>query len=391
MSDRPRVLITNADERSMLAVCRSLHAGGYAVTAASSTRLASAQWSRCCSRRLRVVDPRRSSTQFVEQLRDELKSRSYRALIAGSDSALLAISEQRERLQTLTELGLPDRSVLERAMSRECLAQAADQAGLPVAASLRCENVEQAVTAGERLGFPVAIKSTQAARGAEHAVHSVPKGRVVSTTAELAEAAAGFVGDMLVQRWVRGDVVSLGGVFAGGRLLGAATSRYRRMWPPTSGSVTFSETIAPPPGLLDAVRRLMLVVGWEGIFELELIQASPNELVPIDLNPRPYGSLALAQAAGVPLAALWCDWLTRRSPEQAAGSGTVLARPGMRYRWEDGDFRNALWQLRHGHLGAALRPLRPYSKVTHAHFRLTDPLPLLARTLHLGQRLISER
>lgn len=377
----------------MLAVCRSLHRAGYAVTAASSTRLAAAQWSRSCSRRLRIADARESSERFIEQLRRELTLHPYGTLIAGSDSSLLAISQMRERIETLTKLGLPSPSIVERAMHRELLAQAAEQVGLRSATSIRCNDVEQALAAAEQLGFPVAVKSVDAAQPAAQAVESVPKGQVVGTVAELTAAAAQFRDGMLLQRWVAGDVISLGGVFADGRLLGVATSRYRRMWPAESGSVTFSETTSPPPALLDAVARLMRVIGWEGIFELELIQSSSDAFTPIDLNPRPYGSMALAGAAGVPLAAIWCDWLLGRRTTSLANAApqlteTRLALPAVRYRWEDGDLRNLTAQLRQGRHKAALRVLRPHRRVTHAHFQRADPLPLLARTLYLGKRLI---
>lgn len=373
----------------MLAACRSLHGAGYNVTAASSTALAAAQWSRSCSRRLRVVDARDDASRFVEQLRDELTHNRYGTLVAGSDSSLLAISQRREQLEELTTLGLPSHSIVERALQRETIEQAARQAGLSWATSIRCVSVEQALAAAHQLGFPVAVKSISAARYGRGAVESVPKGRVVSTAKDLAVAAAGFRDGLLIQRWIAGELVSFGGVFAGGRLLGVAVSRYKRTWPPEGGSVSFSETISSPDRLHEAVQGLVLALGWEGIFELELIQSRTGEFVPIDFNPRPYGSMALANTAGSPLAAIWCDWLLRRhlpsNPPQP-----VYTRPGMRYRWEDGDMRHLAWQLRQGHHRAALKPLRPSRHVTHAHFQVADPLPLLARGIYLGKRLWDE-
>jgi predicted ATP-grasp superfamily ATP-dependent carboligase len=143
--------------------------------------------------------------------------------------------------------------------------------------------------------------------------------------------------------------------------------------------------VPSPPALEDMVERLLAVIGWEGIFELELIQSGPRHFVPIDFNPRPYGSMALATAAGVPLATIWCDWLLGRRPQPAR------ARPGCRYRWEDGDLRHLAWQLRRRHYGAAVASLRPHRDVTHAHFKLTDPLPLLASGLYLGGHYLDGR
>jgi predicted ATP-grasp superfamily ATP-dependent carboligase len=381
VNDQPRVLITNAEERSMLATCRSLRRGGYEVTAASSTMFAPAQWSRSCARRVRIVDARTDANRFVEQLRRELIRHSYATLIAGSDSALLAISRQRESLSELTELGLPSPTVIERVLNRESLAEAAAQTGLVPAVSIRCVGVEEALAAANQLGFPVVIKATKAASPSGEAVAGAPKGQIVSCEADLALRAQAFPDGLLIQRWAGDDLISFGGVIGGGRLLGVAVSRYRRMWPPDSGSVAFGETIAAPARLEEMVRQLLITIGWEGIFELELIQSAPGEFVPIDLNPRPYGSMTLASAAGAPLAAIWCDWLLGRDPRP------VHARAGYRYRWEDGDLRHVFWQLRRGRFRSALEPLRPHRGVVHAHFQGSDPLPLLARGLYLGKIL----
>jgi predicted ATP-grasp superfamily ATP-dependent carboligase len=385
---RPRVLITNAEERSMLAACRSLHQGGYDVTAASFTALAPAQWSRSCTRRLRIIDARTDANRFVEQLRQELARHSYAALIAGSDSAMLAISRGDGHLRELTELGLPSSVVIERVLSRESLAEAAKQVGLTAVPSTRCASVDEALAAGRALGFPVVLKSTDAALADAGAVSGVPKGRLVHSEAELRSAASAFRDELLVQPVVPGEPISFGGVIAEGRLLAIVVARYLRMWPPSGGSVTFAETILAPSGLAERVQGLLTDIGWEGIFELELIRTGApgqSDFVPIDLNPRPYGSMALASAAGAPLAAIWCDWLVQ-GRTQVAHDQPVHAQPGIRYRWEDGDLRHMWQELRNGRPRSALAPLRPRRGVTHAHFQSSDPLPLIARGLYLCKR-----
>lgn len=381
------MLVTNAEERSILAAIRALQRAGYDVAGASHTRLAAGQWSRSCRRRVQVADPRIDAELFVEQLRAELQRRPCDVLLAGSDTALLAISRRRERLRELTELGLPGPAVVERSLTRECLAEAAARTGMTPATSIRCDGIEQALAAASQLGFPLVLKSVHAATAGAHAVRAAPKGRIVRSASDLVEALPDFPGEQLLQRYVAGELISFAGVTATGRLLGCAVARYRRTWPPDGGSVSFGETIVPPPGLMEATRGLLADIGWEGIFELELIRTPAQEsaFVPIDLNPRPYGSLALATAAGAPLAAIWCNWLLRREPGTMQGP-PVCAQPGFSYRWEDGDLRHMWHELRGGRWRAALAPLRPHRGVTHAHFQSSDPLPLLARALYLGKR-----
>jgi predicted ATP-grasp superfamily ATP-dependent carboligase len=172
------------------------------------------------------------------------------------------------------------------------------------------------------------------------------------------------------------------GVMIPGEMVAFAVARYVRTWPPEAGNVAFAETVEPPDGLREKVAAMLDALGWTGIFELELIRSDGGEFFSIDLNPRLYGSLALASRAGAPLAAIFCDWLLDRRPAR------VTARAGVRYRWEDADLRYVVARLRSHRYRDAVAALRPRRDVAHAHFRLSDPGPMLARALLLsGRRL----
>jgi predicted ATP-grasp superfamily ATP-dependent carboligase len=127
---------------------------------------------------------------------------------------------------------------------------------------------------------------------------------------------------------------------------------------------------------------VLRTLGHAGIFELELIERDNGTFAALDLNPRPFGWMALALRAGANLPAIWCDWmLGRKSPRTSA-------RPGVAYRWEDADLRHLVWQLRRGHLVAAASVLRPRGGVAHAYFELADPGPLPAAILQLARRRV---
>jgi hypothetical protein len=95
--------------------------------------------------------------------------------------------------------------------------------------------------------------------------------------------------------------------------------------------------------------------------------------------------MALAVGAGANLPALWCDHVLGRRSVSPDG-----ARVGVRYRWEDGDIGNAVAQLRRGRFRSAAAVLRPHRRVVHAHFRIDDPAPLLARMLLIAKK-VSQR
>ena len=130
------------------------------------------------------------------------------------------------------------------------------------------------------------------------------------------------------------------------------------------------------------LETLWAELGWEGLFELELIERGDASWYAIDLNPRPYGSLALAIGAGANLPAIWCEHLLGSSPQ------AVTASPGVFYRWMDADLRHGLWQLRNGN-GTRSRAggvLSTHRGVVHPYFRGADPGPGVARLVEVGRR-----
>jgi predicted ATP-grasp superfamily ATP-dependent carboligase len=369
------VLVTNAEERSVVAACRALHAAGYRVTGVGASRLAAGHWSRAVDRRLVLPDPRDDLESFVGGLEEELRGGGYAALVAATDPALLAVALARERLEPLVAIGLPEPAAVDRSLDRLALLDAARAAGVDSPPSYPCEDLDAALRHARELGFPVLLKARHPVVPAGATVAQSPPARPAGDPAQLAEMLPRYGFPCLVQRNDTGPVYSFAGVFADDRLLAFAASRYVRTWPPAAGSVAFSETVEPEESMRRQTETLMRAIGWEGIFELELIRSPDGSFAAIDFNPRPYGSMALAHGAGAPLAAIWVDWLTGRDPQ------TAVARPGVRYRWEDADLRNVTWRLRRGRVRDAARVLRPHRGVVHPYFRLADPGPLAARLL----------
>jgi hypothetical protein len=72
--------------------------------------------------------------------------------------------------------------------------------------------------------------------------------------------------------------------------------------------VSFAQTIAPPPDLRRKVSDLLGVLGWQGVFELELIESEDKGFIAIDFN-RVCSAPRADHLAGAPLTAAWCDWV----------------------------------------------------------------------------------
>jgi predicted ATP-grasp superfamily ATP-dependent carboligase len=379
---RATVLLTNGEERSVLAAARGLAAASYRVSCAAGSRQAAALWSRACHEQLLLPDVFSGVAEFESELEDLLGTGNYQLMIPGTDAALLVVSEGRSRLERLTTLGLPSAEAVEAVLDKRTLLQSAATVGVRTPDSLVCQTRDEVLAAGDEFGLPVVVKArSSVTREGDRVVQH--RSIVVADNESLVAATREVELPCIVQQLeTQARLLSVAGVAVDGSLLAVAASRYLRTWPVRAGAAAFSETVAPPAGLVDAAGAVLERLGWHGIFELEFLETHKGDTLLIDLNPRVYGSLALAIAAGANLPAIWCDFLLGEWRTDAL----VTARPGMRYRWEDADIRNCLHNLRGGRLREAAAVARPRRNVSHAFGRLNDPGPLAAHALALGAR-----
>lgn len=376
MDTAAAVLLIDAQERSAPIACQSLSRAGYRVGAASSERPAPGQWSRFCDERFDIPDPRVDSRKFAQAVAEVGHGGGFGTIMPGSDAALIAISSHRDLFPAEIELGLPSRKVVDACVSKVSLIECAGDAGLAVPETVVCADRDEAFSAAARLGYPVLLKPRRTVFSEDGDIRQRGSFLAVDQSS-LSGRLSEFGLPCLLQRRICGPLHSIGGVIAAGELLCLAISRYIRTWPPSAGSVSFSETVPAPANLLQRVGKLVAATGWEGIFELELIETKRGEFAAIDFNPRLYGSLALAVEAGAPLPAIWCDWLIRGRVARCT------ARPGVPYRWSDADLRHVWAFLRRGRPLAAAAVLRPRKGTVHPYLRGRDPAPAAARLLQM--------
>ncbi len=371
--------MTDAEERSVVAAVRGLARAGYEVTATSSQRPAAGFWSRAAKQRLRLPDAREDQLGFVERLEETLERQRHDVLLPGTEASMLAASAGRERLARLTHLGIPPHEVVEQSLDKGALMEAAAANGIASPKGMVSRDWTELDAAARNFGFPFVLKPQRSLVSRGDVLRHCGS-VLVHDEQELEQRIGQFGFPVIVQHAERGaPVYSFAGVYAGGRLLACAFARYFRTWPPEAGSASFAETRLPDPALTEQVASLIREIGWEGIFELELLQLEDGRFAVIDFNPRVYGSLSLALSAGANLPAIWCDWV--RTGE--AASGVVTARPGVRYRFEDAELRNFVSMVSQARLGEALGIARPRREVAHAYFSWGDPGPLVVHAIEL--------
>jgi predicted ATP-grasp superfamily ATP-dependent carboligase len=344
-----------------------------------------AAWSRTTEGRIPLPPPRSSPERFVEALVDRVSSGAWDVLLPGTEASLLPISAAREALEPHVGLGLPPHSVVVASLDKLLLQRTATDLGLGPPTSVACADRSAASAAAAELGFPLVVKPERSLRAASDA----PGASLEQMTPIIAEdqagldAAVSLLGVPLTVQRFDSDarLVSCAGVRLPEGVVGFTVTRYARTWPPDVGSAVLARTVEPPNGLRTGTEDILSQIGWQGIFELEFLEQADGRFGAIDLNPRPFGWLSLAVAAGANLPAIWCDHVLGRRGGRAAD-----AAPGHSYRWEEGEARYIARHVRRLDWRALAR-LRPQRNVTHACFEARDPAPLVAQSLELAGNL----
>jgi hypothetical protein len=343
-----RVLLTDGgagQARSTLAAVRALGVAGYApaVTVSAPHSLAAA--SRYCTRRIEV--PPVGTSGYAEAVDEELRGGGYLCALPSSDAAMLA-------------LGMP----VERLLDKHSLSEEARRVGIPVPEAMRFDSWGDLLAGAAQIDYPVVIKSSIMGTSV-----------LVAHSRRALDAADGgaFVGPLLAQAYLSEELFSISGVMWEGRLIASVHQGYLRTWPPQAGGACAAVTVERDPAKDEPLARLL--EGLSGVFHAQFVAGRL-----IDVNPRLYGSLPVAVRAGANLPAIYCDIL-----RTSRVGGFVTARPGVHYRWLEGELRHVAQEVRANRMSVreGLRILRPRRAVAYSVESWRDPAPVLARFRHV--------
>jgi predicted ATP-grasp superfamily ATP-dependent carboligase len=195
------------------------------------------------------------------------------------------------------------------------------------------------------------------------------------TTEELARSIATLPDDerVVVQERAPGRLIAVALVLEpSGRIAAAFQQEASHTWPADAGPSRLAVSVPLNHDLVERIRRLLAELGYWGLAELQFMFDGTTHRL-IDVNPRLYGSLSLAVAAGVNLPVIWHAVATGRR-----NLDPPVYRVGVTYRWMEAQIYAAI----HGEVQALLhRPTRPR---VGAFWSARDPVPAL---LLAGQAL----
>jgi len=364
-------LVTDAHIPSAVAAIRALGRAGIRTTALAPERFAAGRWSRYADHRALGPDSTSDPVGFAAAVAELAGRRGPLLVYPGQEEALSALLADDHARSPCVRMPYPGEASLAPLRDKRCLPALAARVGLRTPSTLAAGRADEVLRG--RLPERCVIKPTAISGelGGVRVADSVEELRTLLAALPPAE-------EVLLQERLSGTLAALSVVIdRGGSVVRRFQQRTLRTWPPEIGVSSLAVGVVSDEELTNRVRALLAETGFWGMAQLQFLE-QPDGPRLIDVNPRIYGSLALALASGVNLPAAWHAVALGHSIEAAAPY-----RVGVTYRWLEADAMSGL----RGDLGRLLaRAPRPVTGPVWARDDLRGSVVLAADAVRVGAR-----
>lgn len=381
-----KVLVLDGNQRSALAMTRSLGRQGISVLVADSTPHSLAGHSRYCARECHYPSPDLDVQRFVAHLAQMIDQEGIGTVFPMTDITTATLLQHKEALGDV-KLPYPAFAAYETASNKAELFQRAEKLGIPTPQTHYINTPSDLDAVFESLQYPIVIKPAKS--------NILVNNQWVSTEVSIAEsaqvlrqrvAATPWLRDhpYMLQEYIQGQGQGLFALYNQGTPLAFFSHKRLREKPPRGGVSVYCESAPVNPAMHNIAEQILGDLAWHGVAMVEFKVAADGTPYLMEINARFWGSLELAVRAGVDFPYLLYQMAQGEKP-----APVVNYQEGQRLRWLLGDLDHLYLVLKDpsigvgAKLGAALHLLTtsPFG-TDHDTFRISDPGPFLHELRH---------
>jgi predicted ATP-grasp superfamily ATP-dependent carboligase len=382
-----KVLVLDANQRSALAIIRSLGRHGLAVVAADHGENALGAASKYVTASVRYPDPATSPRAFADEIRALVERLRIDTIVPATDLTTMLLVSQPNPAE-FARLAAPQAASYETLTDKARLLELAVRLGIPAPETQIAETTAAVVEAANDMGFPVVLKPARSRYLKGDRVLSTSV-QIVSSPGALTEALRGqeWLEDIpcLVQRFVPGHGAGIFSLYGSSGPVAWFAHRRIREKPPTGGVSVLCESAPIDPVMQSAAAKLLAAAQWTGVAMVEFRIGPDGRPCLMEVNGRFWGSLQLAVDCGVDF-----PWLLYRITHGLPLTELEPYVVGKRLRWLLGDLDSLLIQLRRGRTPSRVKT-QAISAFLHSFvdplcrqeiLRMSDPQPGIREVVH---------
>jgi predicted ATP-grasp superfamily ATP-dependent carboligase len=292
-----RVFVTDGYWRKTLAAVRALGRCGVQVTTGESTYLAPALFSRYSHSRVRTPSPVLQPSHYLDFLEEYLSHHPHHVLMPMEEDTLLLLARNRERFQRITRLPCAAHHHLLFARDKLKVLRRAQDLDIPTPKTFEVNRMAEAKTLSRHVEYPVVVKP-RVGSGSAGLQYVTEPAQLPAALEQVFRSGQ----SPLVQERLPAEGMGIGASFLldhNHRVRASFIHRRLREYPVQGGPSSLRQSIIHEQARRDGARLLesLRLVGV-GMVEFK-IDSRDGTAKLLEVNPRFWGSLALAINAGV--------------------------------------------------------------------------------------------
>lgn len=333
----------DANQRSALAIIRSLGRHGLKVIAADHRPHTLGAASKYAITSVRYPDPAASPSAFVNDIIAVVPRLGVDIIVPATDLTTMLLASQPE-LSKITRLATPKADSYETLTDKARLFELANKLDVPAPLTRIARTTAAVVDAAHDLGFPVVLKPARS--------RYLKGDRILATRVEIIHSpdrlrealrCQTWLDDIpcLVQRFVPGRGAGVFALYGSSGPIAWFAHRRIREKPPTGGVSVLSESVPIDPIMQSLAAKLLSAAHWTGVAMVEFRIAEDGTPYLMEVNGRFWGSLQLAIDCGVDF-----PWLLYQLTQDLPVLRLTSYAVGRRLRWILGDLDSLLIELK---------------------------------------------
>lgn len=305
-----RILVLDGHSSAGLAFTRSAgRAGHWVAVGGNRGTFAAAKLSRYCSSSFDHPVSTDDATNFVDAVLDFVRGQSIDLIVPVTDWTLQPLSDQRSRFEGVCPLALPSRAALATTSDKYRTIAVAKSLGIAVPRTELIGSPAE-LQALPEMALPVVVKdrfSVQWSHG-KAIFGSVAYAYGKEDLQKKVEERLRVAGEVMVQEFASGTGLGFSCfVIEQDVFLPFAWERVREVDPRGSAS-SCRRSIPLEHETVELSGRLIREIGFQGIAMVEYKRGGDGRQVLMEINGRPWGSIALPIASGIDYPRYLIDW-----------------------------------------------------------------------------------
>jgi predicted ATP-grasp superfamily ATP-dependent carboligase len=342
------ILVTDGENRSALAVARSLGRKGHAVFVSGLETMNLSASSGFCRKSFATPDPLEYGERYSAAIAEIILKEHIDVIFPMTEQSVYILNRARRDFGTSVVLACASHEKMEAVSNKYRLFQLAENLGIAMPKT-EYVNGRDGFSTQKVIprDFPVVVKPafSKVVAGERIISSGVMYAKNQDELCRLYNTKEVLQYPSLIQELIVGEGTGLFTLFDGDRHLALFSHRRLLEKPPSGGVSVLSESIPLDDGMVEAAHRLLAAVKWTGIAMVEFKRDTKDGTAKLmEINGRFWGSLQLAVSSGVDFPALCLDYYLGNKPVALISDYIV----GRRLKWALGMLDHLIIRMKSG-------------------------------------------